>query len=214
MENFEAARQYWLRMDSPQEERLSTPDADGVLVREVAKGSEEAIAILYERHGGLIYRFSLSLSRDSSVAEEITQEVFLALMKQSSRFDPSRAELSTWLCGIARKMIWKQFKRQKRWQPIEARGDEGETTTLEDDPGVTLSRNELVSLVRRKVDDLAPHFREVVILCELEEMTYESAAVVLGVPIGTVRSRLHRAKAQLARTLHAAHKILKEKQAR
>ena len=201
-------------MHSPREERLSTPDADAVLVREVAKGSEAAIAILYQRHGGLIYRFSLSLSKDSSVAEEITQEVFLVLMKQSGRFDPSRAELSTWLCGIARNMIWKQFKRQKRWQPIEAGDDEGETTTLEDDPDLTLSRNEVVSLVRRKVDDLAPHFREVVILCELEEMTYESAAVVLGVPIGTVRSRLHRAKAQLARTLHAAHKILKERQAR
>lgn len=201
-------------MHSPREERLSTPDADAVLVREVAKGSEAAIAILYQRHGGLIYRFSLSLSKDSSVAEEITQEVFLVLMKQSGRFDPSRAELSTWLCGIARNMIWKQFKRQKRWQPIEAGDDEGETTTLEDDPDLTLSRNEVVSLVRRKVDDLAPHFREVVILCELEEMTYESAAVVLGVPIGTVRSRLHRAKAQLARILHAAHKILKERQAR
>ena len=86
-----------------------------------------------------------------------------------------------------------------------------EVESLDDDPSVVLSRKEAVATVRRGLDELPPHMKEVIVLCEFEEMTYEDAAVVLNVPIGTVRSRLHRAKAGLAQLLRAdAVSLLKE----
>lgn len=196
-------------LDRPKE-RPAGPDCDAALVREVGQGSEDAMAALYERHGGLIYRFSLRLSGDQSIAEEVTQEVFLVLIEHAGRFDPKRAELSTWLCGIARNMIWKQIKKRERWQPIDSDDEGGERAAVDDDPDTTLSRNEAVALVRKGIEDLPLHLKEVIVLCEFEEVTYENAAAVLGVPVGTVRSRLHRAKARLARWLRGTPETSKE----
>ena len=81
--------------------RLDGELSDGELHRAALAGSGEAMAALYRRHGGLVYRFTLRMSRNDAVAEEITQEVFLALLTQIDRFDAERGELSTWLCGIA-----------------------------------------------------------------------------------------------------------------
>jgi len=85
--------------------------SDGELHRAALKGSGEAMAAIYRRHGGLIYRFTLQMSRNETVAEEITQEVFLALLTQMDRFDATRGALSTWLCGIARRQLWKYLER-------------------------------------------------------------------------------------------------------
>lgn len=186
------------------------PDCDAALARAAAKGSGDAIVAIYERHGGLIYRFALRLSGDQSMAEEVTQEVFLALIKQAGRFDPARAELATWLCGIARNMIWKQIKTRDRWRSASADEEEGQTLAPEDDPDATLSRKEAVAIVRHGMEALPLPLKEVVVLCEFEELTYERAAAVLGVPVGTVRSRLHRAKARLAQLLRSSPETAKE----
>jgi RNA polymerase sigma-70 factor (ECF subfamily) len=177
--------------------RLDGELSDGELHRAALAGSEEAMAALYRRHGGLVYRFTLQMSRNDAVAEEITQEVFLALLTQIDRFDAERGELSTWLCGIARHQLWKHLQR------TEAAGafDEENAAELEfpgDGPAELLLRREAVAAVRAGMDELPAALREVVILCSLEEMSYEQAAQVLSVPVGTVRSRLHRAKARLA----------------
>ena len=155
------------------------------------------MAALYRKHGGLVYRFSLQMSRDAAVAEEITQEVFLALLTQIHRFDAGRGALSTWLCGIARRQVWKQLERSGAAGSL---GDESadELECREDGPAEILMRSEAVAAVRAGMDELPAALREVVILCALEEMSYEEAAQVLAVPVGTVRSRLHRAKARLA----------------
>ena len=71
------------------------------------------MAALYRRHGGLVYRFTLRMSRNDAIAEEITQEVFLALLTQIDRFDAQRGSLSTWLCGIARHQLWKHLQRSE-----------------------------------------------------------------------------------------------------
>ncbi len=85
--------------------------SDAELHRAALAGSDEAMAALYRRHGGLVYRFTLQMSRDDAIAEEITQEVFLALLTQIDRFDAARGALSTWLCGIARRQLWKHMGR-------------------------------------------------------------------------------------------------------
>jgi RNA polymerase sigma-70 factor (ECF subfamily) len=173
----------------------SAPHSEAELFRALATGDGAAMAALYQLHGGLIYRFSLRMSHDESIAEEVTQEVFLALLKQADRFDPRQAALSTWLCGIARRLVWKHLERRQRMGPLD---ESSEIESPEDDPGVLLIRKEAVLAVQRGLDELPIDLRAVIILCEFEEMKYEDAAVVLAVPVGTVRSRLHRAKNRLA----------------
>lgn len=178
--------------------------SDVELHRAALKGSGEAMAALYQRHGGLVYRFVLQMSRNNVVAEEITQEVFLALLNQLDRFDAVRGALSTWLCGIARRQLWKYLERSGD----AARSDFDKESASEvicpsDGPGELLLRREAVDAVRAGLGQLPVVLREALILCALEEMSYEEAAQVLAVPVGTVRSRIHRAKAQLAGLLRA-----------
>jgi len=179
--------------------RLDGELSDGELHRAARAGSGEAMAELYRRHGGLVYRFTLRMSRDVAAAEEITQNVFLALLTQIDRFDAARGSMSTWLCGIARRQLWKHLERSEA-ATVFGLDEEGaaELPSPDDGPAEILLRREAVEAVRAGMDELPPALREVVILCALEEMSYEQAAQVLAVPVGTVRSRLHRAKARLA----------------
>jgi RNA polymerase sigma factor (sigma-70 family) len=182
--------------------RRRRPDgelSDAELHRAALAGSGEAMAALYSRHGGLVYRFTLRMSRDAAIAEEITQEVFLALLTQMDQFDSARGALSTWLCGIARRRLSKVLKHSEADALFDL-DEEGaaELPFTGDGPAELLLRREAVEAVRAGMDELPAVLREAVILCALEEMSYEQAAQVLAVPVGTVRSRLHRAKARLA----------------
>ena len=184
-------------------ERLRRRRVDGELSdeelhRAALAGSGEAMAALYRRHGGLVYRFTLQMSRNDAVAEEITQEVFLALLTQMDRFDAGRGSLSTWLCGIARRQLWKYLERNEGAAFDFDEESAAELQCPSEGPAELLLRREAVAAVRAGMEELPPALREVVILCALEEMSYEQAAQVLAVPVGTVRSRLHRAKVRLA----------------
>lgn len=173
-----------------------TSDAD--LCHAASLGSQEAFSVLYRRYGALIYRFALRVSQDASIAEEVTQEVFLALLKNPDQFDPSLGKLTTWLCAIAQRLTWKHLERTGRFECI---NEVEEAQSSADDPHVALSRKEAVAAVRQGLDSLPEQLRQVIVLCEFEEMSYEEVAFILDVPIGTVRSRLHRAKARLAKVL-------------
>jgi len=176
----------------------SEDEAD--LIRALARGSEDAMATLYDLHGGMIYRFALRMIQDESIAEEVTQDVFLALLRQSDRFDPAIGKLSTWLCGIARRLVWKQLERTQRLESMDGAEDVPEQS-MEDDPASLLTRKEIIMAVQRGIEALPPDLKEVLVLCEFEEMKYEDAAIAIGVPIGTIRSRMHRAKQKLATLL-------------
>jgi RNA polymerase sigma-70 factor (ECF subfamily) len=185
----------WLRR-----KRLTAEETDAELHRSVQAGSADAMAALYRRHGGLIYRFTLRMSRDEAVAEEITQEVFLALLSRPERFDPERAALSTWLCGIARRQLWKHYEKTGRQSLIDDEELE-EPLTEDEGPMELLLKHEAMAAVQVVLDALPAELREAIVLCAFEEMSYEQAAQVMAVPVGTVRSRLHRAKARMARAL-------------
>jgi RNA polymerase sigma-70 factor (ECF subfamily) len=181
---------------------LGRAGSDYGLLRALIKGREEAMAELYRRHGGLIYRFSLRLIQDESIAEEVTQDVFLTLLEQGDKFDRDRASLATWLCGIARRLVWKQLKIRQRNLSLTGGEELDEIEFPGDDPFIAVSRGQAVSAIRRGLDELPLALREVVVLCELEEMSYQETAEILGIPVGTVRSRLHRAKHRLALLLN------------
>lgn len=192
-------------MFSPWRQHRTDQDSDPELLTAAQQGSSEAFAVLYRRHGPLIYRFTLRLSRDSAIAEEITQEVFLALLRDTTRYDANRgAALSTWLCGIARRQLWRHLERTQRFVPIESIDSNDEPfdpPSTDEGPAELLSRAEAVAALREGLDSLPIILKEVVILCEFEELAYHQVALILDIPIGTVRSRLHRARARLATLL-------------
>ena len=154
-----------------------------------------------------VYNFAYRLARRQDVAEDITQEVFLALIPDQCGFDPQRGTLSGYLFGIARKLVLRHLERG-RLDVALGTDDESPAPELavNDDPLAGLAHREGLDALRRAVLALPRRYREVVVLCDLEEMDYADAAVALGCPIGTVRSRLHRARALLLDKLNQDRK--------
>jgi RNA polymerase sigma-70 factor, ECF subfamily len=180
---------------------IEAQERDDVLLKRSAKGDEEAFTQLYRRHQAQIYRFALRMTGHAWAAEEIVQDVFMTLVREPKKFDPSRGMLGAYLYGIARNRVMKHLERLPRELPLEVRGDDGESKGLEvpdqRTPAHWAEVRERRERVRSAVLSLPAEFRETVVLCELEEMSYEEAARVLDCPLGTVRSRLHRGRALL-----------------
>ena len=134
-------------------------------------------------------------------AEEIVQDVFVTLVREPKKYDPARGPLAAFLYGIARNRVMKHLERQPREFSLEVQNGKGEAQVVdladERTPAHWAEIRERRERVRSAVLSLPPEFRETVVLCELEEMSYEQAAQALDCPIGTVRSRLHRGRALL-----------------
>jgi RNA polymerase sigma-70 factor (ECF subfamily) len=189
---------------------LHATTSDEDLLRLVRSGNEPAFTALYRRRQGAIYRFALHMSGSESVAEDVTQEVFIALMRDSERYDPAKGSLSAYLYGIARNHVLRHLERDRCLVPIDEQADEAESPAayaVEGDPLGDLTRNEMIEAVRQSVLALPAHYREVVALCDLHEMSYDEAAAALDCAVGTVRSRLHRARALLVKKLRAARRV-------
>jgi RNA polymerase sigma-70 factor (ECF subfamily) len=148
------------------------------------------------------------MSGSETVAEDVTQEVFMVLMNDTSRYDPEKGTLSAYLYGVARNHVLRALGRERSFVSIDNTSEEGEGNQHElvstDDPLGDLTRSEVIASVRQAVTSLPTHYREVVVLCDLHEMCYAEAAHVLGCAVGTVRSRLHRARSLLIEKLRTA----------
>jgi RNA polymerase sigma-70 factor (ECF subfamily) len=183
--------------------------SDEELLGLAAAGELAAFAALYERRQGGVYRFALRMSGSESLAEDVTQDVFIALIKDAGQFDPSRGTVASYLYGMARNRVFRLLERDRSFIPMTERasGDDDEPVhdrlIVREDPLAELTRNELVETVRQSILALPIHYREVIILCSLQELSYAQAAEVLGCAVGTVRSRLHRARELLVRKLEA-----------
>lgn len=175
--------------------------ADDVLLARSAKGDEEAFTVLYRRHQAALFRFALRMTGSAWSAEEIVQDIFMTLVREPKKYDAGRAALGAFLFGIARNRVMKHLERSPRNVSLETDGEDIRvgSTILQDSftPAAWAERRERAKQVRDAVLDLPPEFREAVVLCELEEMSYEEAAQAIGCPIGTIRSRIHRGKALL-----------------
>ncbi len=171
---------------------------DAELLERAAGDDEEAFAALYHRHGTAVYRFALAMTGSRETAEEVVQETFLALVEKPSGYDPARGELASYLYGVARNQSWRQLRR------------DGPTVAWSDDfdpPAETpdaLEARDRIEKVRQAVLSLPSVYREAVVLCDLEGLSYAEAAAALDTPLGTVRSRLHRGRALLAKRLGVA----------
>jgi RNA polymerase sigma-70 factor (ECF subfamily) len=181
--------------------KIRTNDQDEELLKRSAKGDEEAFTILYRRHVDVLYRFAFRMTGSSWGAEEIVQDVFMTLVREPGKYDAERGALPAFLFGITRNKIMKYNERLPREISLVERQEDGNGggLTLRDSftPAMWAEQRERLEKVRAAVMELPIEFRETVVLCELEEMTYDQAARMLDCPIGTIRSRLHRGRALL-----------------
>jgi len=181
--------------------RIADQERDDVLLRRAARGDEEAFALVYRRHQAALYRFALRMTGSAWGAEEIVQDVFMTLVREPKKYDASRGALGAFLYGIARNRVMKHLERTPREISLEEKNEDGTGAgvVLRDGftPAIWMEKRERMEHVRAAVLDLPAEFREAVVLCELEEMSYEEAAEMIGCPIGTIRSRLHRGRALL-----------------
>ena len=181
--------------------RIEPIERDEVLLQRSARGDEDSFTELYRRHQAALYRFALRMTGNAWASEEIVQDVFMTIIRKPQKFDPERGSFGAFLYGIARNRVMKHAERTPRELQLHEDVESGVTAlpkTIDSmTPGYWAEVGERRELVRNAVLELPVEFREAVVLCLLEELSYDEAASVLNCPVGTIRSRLHRGRALL-----------------
>ena len=173
------------------------------LAARLRRGEASAIAAVYTAVHRPLYRYALAMSGSVELSEEALQETFVQLIRRPENFDPARGQLQGFLFGVMRNVLLKALGRE--------RGEKSNEPLPEESAGIADSHSlpllegieqaERIAAVRAAVLALPPHYREVVVLCDLEELNYDAAALVLACPVGTIRSRLNRARGLLRERL-------------
>jgi RNA polymerase sigma-70 factor (ECF subfamily) len=159
------------------------------------QGDRDAFAVLYRDHSPAVFRFALYMTGDHGKAAEITQDVFVWLIRHPAKFRPDRGNLAAFLAGVARQCIRRQQRTELRWLPFERAAGLHAASV---DPGETIDAEAML----KAVAFLPLRYREAVVLCDLEGLTFEQAAKVLNCAVGTIHSRVHRGHQVLARKFH------------
>ena len=185
---------------------VTTEPTDPELLDRIATGDREALALIFRRYHGTVYRFSRQMLGSNEAADDITQDVFVALAKNAGRFNPAVASLPTYLYGIARHLVLQRYKRSRTRLEVNIdaiAGEDEAAFATSSDPADAISRTQATRALRRAILRLPVHYREVIVLCELNGLSYEQAAAIAGCPVGTVRSRLNRARQMLVNRCRA-----------
>ena len=186
-----------------------TPDTE--LVRYIAAGNHEAFRVLMKRHNQLLYRTARSILKNEPEAEDAVQEAYLQAYRAMGTFRGD-AKVSTWLVRIAvNEAITRLHKQTRRAEIIRLDGEDSQADLHSSEDSMNQSppeqpdraalRAEARRLLEAKIDELPDAFRTVFVLRAVEEMTVEEAAVVLGIPEATVRTRFFRARGLLRESL-------------
>lgn len=174
---------------------------DAVLATRLACGDAAALDPLYRRHRGTVYRFALLWSGSAATAADVAQDVFLHLLTRAGDYDVGRGPLAPWLLGIARNFVRRRAGVADLPLPDEDEGGEIPGRIEVATPESALVASADLEALRRAIAALPPHYRDVLVLVELAERSYAEVALICGLELNTVRSRLHRARALLARWL-------------
>jgi RNA polymerase sigma-70 factor (ECF subfamily) len=182
----------------PDFERIRNRD----LLRRFRAGDREAFTEIYRAHLPAVFRFALHMTSDRTKAADVAQDVFVWLIHHPEDYDPDRGDLAAFLTGVTRKLLQRRRYDEQRWVPFEdapvqkiAYGREPDTSDAD--------------RLRAAIGALPERYREVVALCDLEGKSYEDAAAALECAVGTIRSRLHRARGLLARKLQEAKETVR-----
>jgi RNA polymerase sigma-70 factor (ECF subfamily) len=202
-------------------EPVETRDVE--LLRRLAAGDDDAFLEFYRRHQGGLYRYAVHMSRSPESAADVVQETFLTLIRRSGKYDEEKGTPAAFLFGIARNHLRKLHEREGRYVPLSedlgkglssagcadlghvngnghSLSERGQQEMILED----LERAQIAGLLREAILTLPDHYREPVILCDLEGKSYGEAATLLECPVGTVRSRLNRARSMLLDKLRPA----------
>lgn len=171
---------------------------DARLLDRACKGDEDAFTWLFDTHQRAIYRYATRMC-GADAGDDVVQDTFLAVLRSPGRYDPARGGVASYLFGIARHIILKRLAASYGAAAVE--GLDTELPANGDTPHETLAKAQDIDAVRAAVNQLPIVYREAIVLCDLEEQEYAAAAAIIGCPIGTVRSRLHRARALLTTRL-------------
>jgi len=178
--------------------------ADVRLLAEIVAGVEQSFVELYRRRHNDVYRFAFAMAKSRSFAQDVTQEVFLNVLENASRFDSAKGTVRAWLFGCARHVTLDRLRLERRWTD-DMPADLG---TLDSDE--RLLADQRVERLHAAIARLPVEYREALVLFELQELTYAETATVLDCPIGTVRSRLHRGRVLLATMLDESEQAAPE----
>jgi RNA polymerase sigma-70 factor (ECF subfamily) len=168
--------------------------SDEELIAAVAAGNREAFGALYGRRRPDVYRFALHMTGAPATAEDVAQDVFMTVIHEAARYTPGRSGVVAWLLGIARNHARRRLSARQHEPLPEGRAE----PVVEADPLDGIARGQRVEALRQALGSLPLAYREAVVLCDLQELTYQDAAAAAGCAIGTVRSRLHRGRQILA----------------
>lgn len=177
---------------------MKTAGDDSEHMARLAAGDTNALRELYQRHGRALLRFSSAMCRSRQAAEDLVHDTFVAVLREPTLFDPAQGTVFGYLCGVLRHRVSRHFRHERRLVALDT-GDEGAQQQVcpGDGPVDEIARSEMTRAFRRAILELPLQHREVIALCDLEELPYATVANVLCCPVGTVRSRLHRARALL-----------------
>jgi RNA polymerase sigma-70 factor (ECF subfamily) len=188
------------------------------LMRRLSTGDEGAFLEFYRRHQGGIYRYAVHMTGRPDAAADVVQETFLTLLRQARKFDEEKGAPGAFLYGIARNQVRKLQEKESRYVALDdetrdgsmgsgAGGNLNGNTRNPAKPGEIetilegLLRAESIQRLRDAVLTLPEHYREPVTLCDLEGKSYEEVSTLMACPVGTVRSRLNRARSILLEKL-------------
>ena len=184
--------------------------SDSELLRLSLAGEEGAFLTLYERLKRPIFRYVFYMTSSKTAAEEVTQELFICLLKEGERYREQQGDVAAFAFGIARNLIRRLKRRERIYEALPddetLSGLVGSVVADSDPLPRQMIRQQMVERVRLAVAALPDHYRQVIVLCDLCEFSYAEAASRLNCAIGTVRSRLNRGHALLARRLKQAGK--------
>ncbi len=171
---------------------------EAALLARVADGDADALALVYRRESGSVYRYALALAGDEAAALDAVQEAFAQLLRGPQAFNAGRGSLGAYLAGMARHQLLNQWRDARRHIPL----DEGLDTDEAADPmpasDVRLNQIQQQDCLWAAIRRLSWPQREAIVLVDLQERSYEDAAAIAGISTDTLRTRLHRARQRLA----------------
>jgi RNA polymerase sigma-70 factor (ECF subfamily) len=164
---------------------------DQELVKLLARGDQRAFETVFERCRLPVFRFALHMSGSREIADEVTQDAFLFLLRKPESFSETKGTLQSFLMGVARNLV----RRSRRDATDDVPLEEESIDSLEqqgEGPLEHAMRRQSAEALQAALLQVPEAYREAIVLCDLQELSYAEAAALLGVPVGTVRSRLHR----------------------